>query len=257
VKNDRWQHAGIAPWAAAPPSCQMEQQRSANRASKVPTCHRHRAAYSAHAAGKMGVAQGGSGSPDGGHVHRSSLELGLLEPSASLTFDTSCVWNDLYSHTAHTPEGRTTAKGPLRSARRAPIHRFYRLNQSPVLQLENILRSMALRRPAPIVNLQLRSSSLQLQLLLPQRHSSVNSTGWVAGSRAWVDHAGSPPLPTPANRTAPPPSRRIAAGRTYRGGLIRPVAPPAGSVADLPLSARIARRRPELSSPARPPHPSR
>ena len=48
------------------------------------TCRRHRAAYRARAARKMGVAQGGSGSSDGGHVHRSSLELGLLEPSSSL-----------------------------------------------------------------------------------------------------------------------------------------------------------------------------
>eukprot|EP01047_Picozoa_sp_COSAG01_P032739 COSAG01_NODE_2379_length_7794_cov_7.414295_11_plen_222_part_00 len=32
------------------------------------------------------------------------------------------VWKDLYSHTARTPEGRTTAKGPLRSARKARLY---------------------------------------------------------------------------------------------------------------------------------------
>ena len=60
-----------------PPSCQMEQQALRQQGIRG-TCRRHRLAYRAHAARKMGVAQGGSGSSDGGHVHRSSLELGLL-----------------------------------------------------------------------------------------------------------------------------------------------------------------------------------
>ena len=66
-----------------PPSCQMEQQALRQQGIRG-TCRRHRLAYRARAARKMGVAQGGSGSSDGGHVHRSSLELGLLEPSSSL-----------------------------------------------------------------------------------------------------------------------------------------------------------------------------
>jgi hypothetical protein len=70
----------------------------------------------------------------------------------------------------------------------------------------------------------------QLQLLLSQRRSSDSSTGWAAGSPTWTDRAGSPPTWTPASRTAPPPRRRIA-GRTRRGGLIRPGQPLAGSVA--------------------------
>ena len=62
-----------------PPSCQMEQQALRQQGIRG-TCRRHRLAYRARAARKMGVAQGGSGSSDGGHVHRSSLELGPLSP---------------------------------------------------------------------------------------------------------------------------------------------------------------------------------
>jgi hypothetical protein len=60
------------------------------------------------------------------------------------------------THTAHTPEGRTTAKGPLRSARRAPNTSRLQAKPESSFTVGNILRSMALRRPAPIVNLQLR-----------------------------------------------------------------------------------------------------
>ena len=89
---------------------QMEQQLLRQQGIRG-TCRRHRLAYRAQVARKMGVAQGGSGSSDGGHVHRSSLELASLSPL--LLFQ--------QSHAVARSSGPSAASS---SARMPPTHVF-------------------------------------------------------------------------------------------------------------------------------------